>query len=40
LNKVLFEDTLENTVAAFPCHDGIKIPHPIRICFEIIEEKG
>lgn len=40
LNKVLFEDTLENTVAAFPCHDGINIPYPIRICFEIIEEKG
>ena len=40
LDKILFEDTLENTIAAFPCNDGINIPYPIRMCFDIIEEKG
>lgn len=40
LDKMLFEDILENTIAAYPCNDGLNIPYPIRMCFDIIEEKG
>ena len=36
----LFGNYLENSIAAFACNDGVKIPSPIRICMDIIETKG
>jgi hypothetical protein len=35
----LFGNYLENSVASFPCNDDVKIPYPIRICLEILEQK-
>jgi hypothetical protein len=36
----LFGNYLENAVASFPCNDGVKMPYPLRICLDIIEQKG
>lgn len=36
----LFGNYLENAVASFPCNDNVKMPAPIRICIDIIEQKG
>jgi hypothetical protein len=36
----LFGNYLENAVNSFPCSDGVKMPAPIRICLDIIEQKG
>ena len=40
MDKILFGESLENSITAYPCNDGINIPFPIRMCFDIIEEKG
>jgi hypothetical protein len=39
-DKILFGESLETTISAFPCNDGINIPYPIRMCFDIIEGNG
>lgn len=31
---------MENAVRSFPSNDGVKVPAPIRICLDIIEQKG
>ena len=36
----LFGNYLENAVASFTCNDNVKMPAPIRICIDIIEQKG
>lgn len=36
----LFGSHLENAVASFPCNDGVRIPYPIRVCMDIIEQRG
>ena len=36
----LFGNYLENAIISFPSNDGVKIPYPIRICLDIIEQKG
>ena len=36
----LFGSHLENAVRSFPSNDGVKAPAPIRICLDIIEQKG
>lgn len=38
--KNLFGNHLENAVRSFPSNDGVKVPAPIRICLDIIEQKG
>jgi hypothetical protein len=36
----LFGTHLENAVRAFASNDGVKVPAPIRICMDLIEQKG
>ena len=31
---------MDNAVTSFPCNDGVRMPYPIRICLDIIEQKG
>ncbi|CAF0709196.1 unnamed protein product [Brachionus calyciflorus] len=36
----LFGNYLENAVSSFLANDNVRVPYPIRICIDIIEQKG
>lgn len=36
----MFGNNLDNAVTHFASNDGVKVPYPIRICIDVIEQKG
>lgn len=39
-HESMFGNSFENAVRYFASNDGVKVPLPIRICIDIIEQKG
>lgn len=39
-HESMFGNSFENAVRYFASSDGVKVPMPIRICIDIIEQKG
>lgn len=39
-NENLFSNYLENAVCSYLANDGVRVPYPIRICIDVIEQKG
>lgn len=39
-HETMFGNTFENAVRYFASSDGVKVPYPIRICIDVIEQKG
>jgi RalA-binding protein 1 len=36
----LFGTQLEDAVRLFPCSDGVRVPAPVRLCLDLIEQSG